>query len=455
MDRDLLRPLARRVLSLSFVASIVLLFGFVFAVPGPPARRHPERIPVRFWHMWTAEWKDIVDRIVLRFNESQDRYEVVALSVPPSSNVDAKFLLAVAGGDPPDVMAQWKPIIPTWAESHMLRPLDDLMSPAERQRFFDEAYPVAKKIGVYENRLYGLPIGINVWALYYRPEHMREAKLDPDKFPESLEELVLLGAKLDKKNAHGDIVRLGFLPGWFGMYAPVFGGGFYDWSARELTLDSPANLRCLTYLVECRKRLGLDVVTRFESAQNAGASVEWPFISGVFSITLDGQWRVEQLAKYAPGLEYRVAPIPPPAGGKRFAGSSDGNFMVVPVTAKRPDGAWEFIKFWSGLSDPERAAAFHTWGGWLPALSSVAKSKTYQDYLARYPSFRVFVDLLSSDNLAAPAPIPYQVFLADRITATDQAAMRGLVTPTDALRDLVRQVDEERQRRRVLHYGEP
>ena len=53
-------------------------------------RKYPNRIPVRFWHMWSAEWKDVVDRIVDRYNRSQDKYEVIALSVP--SGGDAKFL---------------------------------------------------------------------------------------------------------------------------------------------------------------------------------------------------------------------------------------------------------------------------------------------------------------------------------------------------------------------------
>jgi multiple sugar transport system substrate-binding protein len=395
-------------------------------------------------------------RIVACFNESQEAYEVLALSLPPGPGADSKFLLAVIGGDPPDVMATWNPIIPSWAEAGMLKSLDLLMSRQEKERFFADAYPIAKKIGMYKERLYGMPVGINVWALYYRPDQFRQAGLDPDRFPDSLEALVSLGTKLDRFDARGNLNRLGFLPAWLGgellVYGPVFGGGFYDWKKGELTLDSPANLRCLSSLVDGRKARGLDVVTRFESAQNAGASVEWPFIGGSLAITLDGQWRIEQLAKYAPGLEYRVAPIPPPEGGRKLAGHSDGNFMIVPISAKQVDGAWAFIKYWSGILDPEQAAELHTWGGWLPALSSVARAEAYRHYLDRYPQFRVFVDMMSSENLEASPPVPYQLYVVDRITAIDQAAMRGLVSPSEALGDLVRDVDRERQRRRSLRY---
>jgi multiple sugar transport system substrate-binding protein len=455
MDPEMRRRVRRGSSLFALAALAAVCIALVFAVRAPRGQPPGRRIPIRFWHMWTAEWKDVVDRIVVRFNESQDQYEVIALSVPPGPDADSKFLLAVIGGDPPDVIAQWKPIIPSWAQAGMLKPLDLLMSRDDKERFFTDAYPIAKKIGMYKDRLYGMPVGINVWALYYRPDHFRQAGLDPDRFPDSLETLVALSTKLDRRDEHGNLTRLGFLPGsqpsGLAMFGPIFGGGLYDWTRGELALDSPANLRCLTYLLECRKARGLDAVLRFDAPENAGISAEWPFIAGSYSITVDGQWRVEQLAKYAPDLEYRVAPIPPPEGGKTLAGHSDGNFMVIPVSAKRPQGAWAFIRFWSGLSDPERAAELHTWGGWLPALSSVAKAQAYQDYLRRYPPFRVFVDTISSDNLEAFPPVPYQTYVTDRVIAVDQATMRGLLSPADALRQLVRDVDRERERRRSLH----
>ena len=429
-----------------------LLIGVLFA-PSPPLRAHPKRIEVRFWHMWTAEWKVVVDRIVERFNQSQDEYEVVALSVPASS-ADSKFLLAVVGGDPPDVMTQWNPVIPTWAESGMLTPLDELMSKEEWSTFERTAYPVAKKIGTYRGKLYGLAVGVNLWAAYYRIDALQEAGLDPERFPTSLEGLVAWGEKLDRFDAQGNLTRLGFLPSWLGLYAPLFGGGFYDWQKGQLTLDTDANRRALSFLVERRSRLGLDKVTRFDSAQNAGSGIEWPFMTGAYAIAADGQWRVEQLARYAPELRYGVTPIPPPQGGKEHAGWSSGNFMIVPRGAKQARGAWQFMKYWSGLENPERAAEFYTWGGWLPSFPAVAAAPAFQTYLQKYPQFRCFVELMPSENWETAAPVPYQVYLADREAAADQLASRGVLTPAAALAALEQQAREELVRRRRLGFAD-
>jgi multiple sugar transport system substrate-binding protein len=442
--------LRRAVAVLALGGALALIgFGRTSAELPAAAAASPARIHVRFWHMWTAEWKAVVDRIVARFNASQTEYWVDALSVPPTG-AESKFLLAVVGGDPPDVMAQWQYVIPTWAKSGMLTPLDGLMSEADKQTFEREAYPVAKKIGAYSGKLYGMPIGINAWACYYRKDHLREAGIDPQHLPATLEGLVELGRKLDRSDEHGNLTQLGFLPQGLKFFAPLFDGGFYDESRQQLLLDSPANRRALEYLVAERKRLGFERVTRFDSAQNAGFGLEWPFASGSVSMTLDGQWRIEQLAKYAPQLEYGVIPLPPPQGGQTLAGFADGNFMIVPHGAKHSAGAWALIRFWSGLADPERAAELFSWGGWLPGLKSVAQAAAFRAYLRKYPQLGSFLELLPSPHLQTLPPVPFQTFVLDRIVSADDAASRGDLSPPAALGRLEVEVSEEQARRRSL-----
>ena len=318
-----------------FIIVPLLLFVAVFWGAQIQAERvHTARKKVRFWHMWTAEWKDVVDKIVDRFNKSQDKYQVEALSVP-TAGADSKFILGVMGGDPPDLMAQWNPIIPPWADDGLLRPLDELMSPEEKRKFEAEAYPVVKKLGMYKGKLYGMSIGINMPAIYYLPQQLRDAGLNPDRFPKTLEELDKWGLKLNRFDKNKNLIRLGWGPQGILNFFPIFGGGIYDFKTDRMTIVTPKNLAALDYLARSRKELGYDNVVRF----NAGLDMNsfgggWPFIGGAFSMTIDGQWRVEQIRKYAPKLEYRTAPIPPAAGGPTLAGHSNGNFMVVPGEEK-------------------------------------------------------------------------------------------------------------------------
>lgn len=445
--------LARGMRALLAAVGVVGL-GALLLAPTPARRTYPGRTPVRMWHMWTGEWKDVVDKIVGKFNDSQSRYELVALSVP-TQGADVKLLLAAAGGDPPDVMAQWNPVIPTWANNGLLTPLDELMTQEERDRFEREAYPIVKKLGRYRGHLYGLTIGLNIHACYYRPDHFREAGLDPDRFPTTMEELVKLGEKLNRFDSGGNLSRIGFLPKDFRHMAPLFGGGFFNWETGDLTIRTEPNLRALSFLTGERKKLGFANVVRFESGLNTGGfSVEWPFISGSYSILIDGQWRVEQVGKFAPNLEYRVAPIPPPAGGRKMSGWSNGNFMVIPKAARQREGAWEFVKFWSGLTQPERAAEFYTMGGWLPLSPTIAAAPKYQEYLRKYPQFRTFLEVLPSENIQPLPPVPYQVFLMDGIKRTEDSAVRGTLSPEEALAKLDNDLSREQARRKEIGYAE-
>lgn len=437
------------------IGLLVVCVVLIFALPGPPPRKYPDRIPVRFWHMWSAEWKDVVERIVDRFNESQNQYEVIPLSVPGVSS-DTKFLLSVAGGVPPDVMAQWNQVIPKWGESGLLVPLNELMGKEQWKEFQRTAYPAALKIGMYKDKLYGVAVGIDLYACYCRLADLREAGLDTSHFPETLEELEAWGDRLNKYNSNGSIARVGFTGSGLSTYGPAYGKGFYDWSDGTVLLNTRDNLRALTHMWNEGKKLGYDNMVRFNAglSSSGGSNAQWPFISGAYSITVDGQWRVEQLAKYAPELDYATFPVPPPQGGNKLAGWANGNFMIVPTGAQHPEGAWEFIKFWSGIDNPERAAEFYTWGGWLPLCPAVAEAPKYREFVRKNPPFQTFLDLLPSEHIQPTPPVPYQGYLSDRIGSAESAVSRGTLTPEQALKRLENEIEQELKTRHEFGYAD-
>lgn len=412
-----------------------------------------KRIPVYFWHMWSGQWRPSMERVATDFNASQDKYEVIPLQVPPAE-ADSKFLMSVAGGSPPDVMVQWTQAISTWSQDGILQPLDTHMTPKERDFFQNGTYPVIHQNGWYKGHLYGLVMGVDVYACYYRADQFRAAGLDPDHFPKTLEELTAVGRKLNRKDASGSYTRMGFVPAGFTNYVPAFGGGFYDPRKDDVLLNTPQNLRALDYIVDTNKELGVDKVRRFNAGLKSQNGADWPFIDGSISISLDGEWRVQQLKKYAPEVDYRVAPLPPPAGGKPMASFSVTNFLTIPAGAKHSDGAWEFIKFWSGLDHPESAAKYVTSFAWLPSSPRMAKSPDYQAFLREYPKYQTFVDLAASRNLVTTPPVPYQLFLMDRIATIDDLAMRGALTPEQALTKLEKDTARERGRRTELGYDQ-
>ena len=84
--------------------------------------------------------------------------------------------------------------------------------------------------------------------------------------------------------------------------------------------------------------------------------------------------------------------------------------------AKNPQGAWEFMKFWSGFGGHETQAALTCRaGGWIPASEQVVAEPAFQEYLDQQPLFRTFVSLASHANQRPTPVIPGASYFYDRI----------------------------------------
>ena len=433
----------------------LILTIVVFASGSSTPRKYPNRKVVRFWHRWQGDWEKQVQKIVDAFNESQSDYEVVAVSVP-GSGADAKFILGVIGGDPPDLMSMGNGAVPNMAANGFLTKLETLMTDDERKRFFNESYPAIRDVGMYRGSCYGITIGADLMALYVNAQQLRDAGFDPDHFPKTLEELEDMGLKLNKYDDKHNLKRLGFNLSDLGYVSHYFGGGFDVAPDGHVNINTPQNLRALETIVNYRHKVGFDNVIRFQAGLNdIEGAASWAFMHGDLSVTYDGQWRVEELRKFKPELEYRVYPIPPPkVGGTALGGQVGGNFMIVPVSSKEKHGAWEFLKFWTGLDNPDRAATFYNLGGWLPYSPAVANSPTFQKWLKTNPQFQAFLDILASPNCKAPAPIANLSFLNDLIQRAEDQAVLGSKTPKQALDEMNAKFTEERTKRRAIGYDE-
>lgn len=434
---------------------LVALVGIIvaFASGHSTPREFPKRKLVRFWHRWQGDWEKQVQKIVDSFNQSQNEYEVTAVSIPGSGS-DSKFILGVIGGDPPDLMSMGSNAVPNLAASGFLTPLETLMTPNENRRFFKDSYPAIRNIGMIKGRCYGITIGADLMALYVNCQHLRDAGFDPDNFPKTLEELEMMGLKLNQYDSKGNLTRLGFLSQDLPYFSRYFGGGFDVDAYGTLHLNTPDNLRALESIVNYRKKIGFENAVRFQAGLNdIEGAASWAFMNGHLSVTFDGQWRVEELRKFKPDMDYRVYPIPPPrVGGTPLGGQVGGNFMIVPISAKQKAGAWEFLKFWTGLDNPDRAAEFYNLGGWLPYSPEVANSPTFQRWLKANPQFQAFLDILASPNCKAPPAIPNFQFLNDLVYRAEDQAVRGAITPKEALEQLESKFKEERNKRRALGY---
>src|SRR5262245_13130057 len=79
------------------------------------------RTELIYWEKWTGREGAAMQAVVDRFNASQDRTWVTMV---PVSDAPAKAMVAIGGGDPPDLVGLFTYNIPIFAEARALMPLD-------------------------------------------------------------------------------------------------------------------------------------------------------------------------------------------------------------------------------------------------------------------------------------------------------------------------------------------
>ena len=406
------------------------------------------REEVVFWHFWGGRDRPIVESIVRDFNASQDEYIVRAIAMP-GSNLDLKFFLSVAGDDAPDLMNHDEPVVADWAHRGVIAPLSELATKDELAELRQWLFPAARQLGTYRNELYALCNGLDIRALYCNKTLLAEHGLEE---PRTIAELDHIAETIAPADGSSNRKRMGYLPDprriW--AWAIVFGGEFADLNAKDaettITADAPENLAALKWMAGYADRYGPSELATFRSGEQALTGTNFPLLADRrYAAIMDGQWRVRDIATAAQpgGDQYTVVPLPVPSDGTENAGWVNGNFFIVPSNARHKQGAWEFMKFWSGFGGTEaRAAQGSAEGGWIPSSQRVVDQPAYQQAIEKYPLLQTFVELAASENQRPVPPLPIaSIYYQEVVAAAQEVLYRG-ANPEQALRQAAATVRE-------------
>lgn len=410
--------------------SLIILAALLYSQLSLIAEAQPTEVV--FWHFWGGDDRPIVERIVRDFNESQEKYRVRAIAMP-GSNLDLKFFLSVAGGDPPDLLNHDDPVVADWAERGVLTPLEDFASETEIRDLKRWLFPAARQLGSYEGKLYALCNGLDIRALYCNKTLLAEHGLREPQTPQDLDHIA---ETISPANRTINRQRMGYLPDPRRLWAwgIVFGGDFANLDATDphqmIIADDPQIVAALDWMAGYSRRYGMSEVMSFRSGEQAVTGTTFPLlVDRRYAVIMDGQWRVRDIAAATDeGTdEYSVVPLPAPPGGRQNAGWVNGNFFVVPKQARQKQGAWEFMKFWSGFGGNEaRAAEACAAGGWIPASQEVVAEPAYQRALQRWPLLREFVELAASENQRPVPALPMaSLYYQEVVTAAEEVLYRG------------------------------
>jgi sn-glycerol 3-phosphate transport system substrate-binding protein len=366
---------------------------------------------VTFWYGLTGFNGEIVKQVVDKYNASQSKFVVEAVSQPDYDATINKLNTSLAGGELPSVVQVYDVGTQRMVDTKKVTPVGDLLT-KEKLDVAADLEPAVASYYTIGGKLWSMPFNSSAPVMYFNAAAFKEAGLDVTKRVWTYDELLSASKKLTKKDADGKIVRagLGFtLYSWIleqelatqtAVFAEPDNGRTKR--ATKLVFNNPAALNWLNFLKAALdqgagRSFGIDGGTN-SAARDAA------FVNGEVAITFNSiaglRGYLKNAADAGKGVEVGVAYIPKPAGAKGGVIIGGASLWITNTgSADQQAGAWDFVKF---TARPEIQAFFSSNTGYYPTRKAAYTQPEMKDALVKFPQFQVAVDELRSTS-ASPA----------------------------------------------------
>ena len=331
------------------------------------------------------------DKAIPRFQEENPGI-TVKVDMSDWDHLGEKLLTSFAGNIPIDLVETGSDWVGPYAKRKQFLPIDDFVSGyTEMDNFYKEMVDISR----YQGKLMALPYILDVRTMCYRKDQFQEVGLDPEKPPDTWDDLVAFASKLVQSDAQGTITRAGYM-----IDASTPSGAFFEfwyllvqngsgvivpwesWDAKDVAFNGPEGVEALQFLT--------DLINKYKVSPISGMSAKTPNLSalaeGVTSMTIQGAWEIGNWKTYQPD-KLSVLGIGVPLMKKKRLQYACPNVYAIGTNTKVPDKAFSLMKYMVskdvivGLLGPESN---------LPPRKDVAAEAEYM----KDPMLRKFQDVV-------------------------------------------------------------
>ncbi|MCC6627963.1 MAG: ABC transporter substrate-binding protein [Chloroflexi bacterium] len=397
------------------------------ATPLPEAAIGKGATVVNFWNGLTGQDGEGMQRLMEKYAQVNPEVTVKFQRIVWRTFYD-KLSASLVAGNPPEMWIFHSEQVIRFASRGLMKGVDDLAKsggiPIEDMGY---TLPFAR----YEGKLYSVPLDQYTWCLLYNKDLVKQAGLDPEKPPTTLQEFQEWGRKLTIDNGGKKAGEPGFDPKnvkqwgyyynlqgamWQSMLAqqgvpPMITGP----DAKDVNTDSPEAIKALEEMISWREK-------HMFAPDPTGVTPMDGFFAGKVAMTYNGVWVTNGL-KARPQLQTGVAVTPKFFNNNKATFSGHQMAMPSSLDGKKLEEAWKTIKY---ISDNSLEWAKE---GQTPARKSVLASKEFQEL---WPQ-SVFAKQLPEGIIIQPHL--RLIELGDQIDPALGAALSGAKTPTEALKE--------------------
>ncbi len=333
-------------------------------------------------------YQDVVDEFEKRNPDLR-----VELMMLPWSDYHRKILTMFAAGSKLDAMRLANSYFPQFMEKGALLPLDEFIKRDKKEIDPDDFYPEALMGGRGEDgRVYGLPVDIAGWAIYYNRGLFDKAGLPYPDESWTWETLLDVAKKLTLDlDGDGRIDQYGVYikakMGVIELLAGQSGATILNGDNSKCTFNTPEGRAVVQLLHDLVVKHKVVPPPEFRADQDVFAAQK---VAMVMLMRGDVTGLRQSLA-----FDWDVGPVPKWPGKEPRALIVGGfNPWVISSKTELPDESWRFLKFFAGKEASENMAKT---GRFVPARKSVAESPAFLD--TSPPEHNVyFLDLIRTPD---------------------------------------------------------
>jgi multiple sugar transport system substrate-binding protein len=333
------------------VVAGAMLIGLIGAQGAGPT--HAASAVVNYW-TYQQSSKDInsaTDASIKAF-ERQNPGITVKTTVFPYSVYRDKLLVAVKGGQAPDIAALDQIWTSEFAASGNILPLDSYVAKSSIVKptaFFTGAWQSV----TYKGKVWGVPQSDDVWEqLYYNKDMFAKAGISQP--PKTWSQLLADGKKLTHAPNQYGLALLGHQgeDTICTIDSFIFSNGGHVLSAdgSKAVVNSSAAVKAIKFYQS------LAAISPAGTVNRAEADAASLFTAGKVAMTLDGSWQQDTYTSQGGSKLHWGVAVPPAPDGKSFRGTLGGWNMVIFKQSANPGAAWKFVEY-LGAKVPQIAIA--------------------------------------------------------------------------------------------------
>lgn len=349
----------------------ILACVLLMASMGVAAQKATE---IEIWYSLGAAYSAPLEELITKYNKSQNEVFVKGVYAGSYASTTEKLLAAVVAGNPPALAQLEQMLAGQFVDNGSLIPLQQFI---DKDKGFNMADYIPEMLTAKKNGIiWGLPLNPSTLVMYYSKDLFKKAGLDPNKPPQTWDEVYAASKKIAAlgKGYYG--IRL-YAGDWV-VEAAIWqwGGDIVSADNKKMLFNSKEAIEAVTFwkkMVE--EGLALYGEGREASDQDFAGKVGMTLRSSGSLTTMIDSCQYEVGVARLPYSKQRATAI----GGANI-------FMFAGISKAQQEAAVKFVKF---LTASENQGLWAANTGYMAARKSALESPEWKKLFAQDPRMQV------------------------------------------------------------------